>query len=326
MSVYVYLHRALPRLWSRFLNYLDIQLFLSLCAWPLLSAWGLPFSPTGIIGNLIFPPFLSLFLSVSSLIFFCELVGIPYGVLSPLLETITNAWSILLSNGCRSWLFIGAHPPFYVTLLSPVIGCILMCHCSFSQLYRILSMSFLILACAFIVPRYQHERNLVLSYEDKELSIIQSQGETVLIDPGILGRRISAPQKIRYTLIPYLITQGIRRVDILVVHKPSLMVFKALATFIEHFPIGTIYLPKWYAAGWSNAGWASWELLVRQAQEYGTTVHLVDKPTTFLYDSSCVTLSPYRKRTKRNKLIYHELMLETQAQGLLNYAKEKETS
>jgi beta-lactamase superfamily II metal-dependent hydrolase len=187
-------------------------------------------------------------------------------------------------------------------------------------------MSILIIACGFIVPRYQHARNLVLAYENKELSIIQSQGETVLIDPGILGRHISAPQKIRYTLIPYLITQGIRRIDFVVIPKPSLMVFKALTSFLEHFPIGTIYLPSWHATSLSNAGWSSWESLLKQAHYYGTTVQLVDQATTFLFNSSRINLIPEPKQTKRNKLIYHQLMVETQDQGLLNYAKRKESS
>ncbi len=308
MSLRTHLDRKGKYLWSRFLIYLDIQLFISLCSWPLLAAWGLPLSPAGIIGNLLFTPFLSLFLLLSSLIFFCTLLALPHGVLIILLEAIASCWYLLLFQSSRSWLFIGAHPPFYLTLIVLGLGCALMLTRSLTQKKRILLLGSIYITCGFVVPRYsaQKETVLLLPYATQELKIVRSHSSTLVVDPGVLGRTLAAQQLIQYTLIPFLIQKSITHLDMLIVSKPSYMTFKALASLIQSFPLGTIYMPAWQGT-WYNAGWASWENLLRKAQEQKTTIVLIHNNTTVTCGTYAVHLSLSPTLVKRNKLRYHEL-------------------
>lgn len=71
---------------------LSIHVTLSLFSLPVLLTWGLPFSPWGIFGNLIFAPFLSLFLLLASGLFFTELLQIPNAFLAQLLEQVSTLW------------------------------------------------------------------------------------------------------------------------------------------------------------------------------------------------------------------------------------------
>lgn len=300
--------RTIRTLLGRLLTYLDLQLFISLCSWPLLAAWGLPFSPAGILGNLLFTPFLSIFLLVSSLLFLCELLYLPSGLFAWTLETITFLWSLLLCQSSRSWLFLGAHPPFIITLCLPALACLIMIT-SRSQRQRITMLSSIYFTCGFLIPwcLAYRERTLTISYGKGFLTLTQSQGSVFLIDPGILGGTHAAPRSIQYTLVPFLFRHGITKIDALIVPKPSYTVFKALSLLVESFPIKTIYLPAWKGA-WHNLGWASWEALLRKARDHGTTIHCLRDPITLTCGTVVYALALSPKQIKRNKLIYQELI------------------
>lgn len=110
------------RMGNRLLHFLHLQLFLSLISLPILIAWGLPFSWLTFVGNLIFTPFLTLFLLVSSLIFFAHLVSIPCGFLVSILEKITSWWIFLMQWSDRHWLMGFARPSLMVLFCIPVIA------------------------------------------------------------------------------------------------------------------------------------------------------------------------------------------------------------
>lgn len=73
-------------------KFLYLQLFISLIAFPLLLCWGLPISLLSPVGNLIFGPFLTVFLFLSSMLFFTELLYLPNGWIASVLDTFTQSW------------------------------------------------------------------------------------------------------------------------------------------------------------------------------------------------------------------------------------------
>jgi hypothetical protein len=299
----------LRKLKSRTLTYLELQLFLTLCSWPLLCAWGIPHAPAGIVGNLLFMPILSLFLALSSLIFFCELVSIPSTLCIYLLEQIAHAWTFLLSLSSRSWLYTSAHPSLGITLLLFIIACFAMHLRTLSHTKRIGMFGVLYLIGGFLLPHYPRERILRIPYEQKEVIVAQSSWETVLIDPGVFGRRLSTPQWVRYTLVPYLITHGIRQLEGIIVQKPSCMVFKTLTACIEKFPVRTLYIPPWQG-NCSNICWSAWETLLWTAHKYHTKIVIVTSPIWIVCGSSCLQIQVAQKYMTKNKLRYRELILE----------------
>lgn len=288
--------------------FLELQLFVTLCSWPLLAVWGIPLTPASLLGNLIFTPFVTIFLFVTSLIFISELMGLPNGYLIMLLEQITSVWLWLLSWSNRSWLFIAAHPPFFVTVLLFFAACITMIYRPFTQNNRISLFIIFLLGGGYVIPHYLSKRDLNVrcSHCNKKLTIIRSQQIVCLIDNGIIGRQISAPKQICFTLIPTLCKKGITKLDHVLIQKPSHTVFIALTTLIESFPVERIYIPLW-TGFCKNRTWAAWESLLKACLHYNVQLIQVDRPSKLLCGNRLITLLPSQKLSKKNRCLYKEL-------------------
>ncbi len=304
-----FIRHQLKFLRPRLVMYVQIQLFITLCAWPILAAWGLPLSPASLIGNLLFAPFLSFFLLLSSGILVTELLYIPNGILISLLELTTSLWYSLLTTSSRSWLFATAHPPYGIALLLPLIAYGIMLYRPLSSKLRIYIFIGIYLCASIALPHTfsYHSKMHTLPYYSSHLTLLQSRGHTTLIDPGIIGRHISASKKVSYTLTPFLIKQGVTHLDSIIIPKPSHMVFKALASLVASFPVGTIYIPS-FTGTLKNHTWAAWERLLSHAHRYNTRITFVDTPLTIQCGTYTLTLTPHSSVTKKNSFIYRELI------------------
>ncbi len=95
--------------------YLITQLVITAVSLPFLISWGIPFSGATIVGNLIFTPFITLFLLVSSLFFICNLFGFAPPILIFCLEKISNVWLWFLQWGSASWMIAIPHSSHIIT-------------------------------------------------------------------------------------------------------------------------------------------------------------------------------------------------------------------
>lgn len=73
-----------------------IQVALSCISLPILGSWGMSTSTLSLIGNIVFAPFLSAILLLSSLIFFGSLLGLPTGWISLALDAVARWWLQLM--------------------------------------------------------------------------------------------------------------------------------------------------------------------------------------------------------------------------------------
>ena len=92
------------KLWRKLQQALLIQALLMLVATPFLIAWGVPIAILSPVGNLIFTPWLLLFLALALLVTGCELLAIPNQGLIAFLETVTTYGLKLMSWGSPDWL------------------------------------------------------------------------------------------------------------------------------------------------------------------------------------------------------------------------------
>ena len=86
------------------LNFACTQLFVTAFSMPILAYWGLPISALSPIGNLVSAPIMAVFIFLSCLIFFSELLLIPNGVLLKLLQLCSKLILKLVSLGSNFWL------------------------------------------------------------------------------------------------------------------------------------------------------------------------------------------------------------------------------
>jgi len=97
-----------------------IQLILFLWSLPLLVWWGMPLSYGAIAGNILFSPFIALFL-IGSMIYFVALISGFSGIwCGAIVEYIARWWMWCLSYGSDSWLFAVSQPPGWILFLIPL--------------------------------------------------------------------------------------------------------------------------------------------------------------------------------------------------------------
>lgn len=228
------------------LQSLHMQLFVTLISLPILISWGLPLSATSMLSNIMFSPFLTLFLFLASLIFFTELLSIPNMYLITLLDYCTTWWSWFLEKAQDCWLI--EIPTANVCLYAFIIGATFFTlqRTFLTIKQRILAYS-LILISFIIVARWNTEPFFIkrITYvNQKSLTIIHTQHKTIVIDRGIFNTIQSLESWLEYTLVPHLIQNtGKSTIDFLITLHPNGFTPKTLLTFMEKCSINYLIMP-----------------------------------------------------------------------------------
>lgn len=288
-------------------HYLQLQLFLMLMSWPILLTQGIPLSAGAIIGNLLFTPLLTLYLTLASLIFFLELCTVPADPCVFLLELLTQLWCWLLDFSHSSWLCYFPRPSVLMLMLIPAITLSIMHLKKMTPSKGIIALTLLFVGTGIVLKTgyLNQEDRWTIPCFGKELLVLQDEKLAALIDEsGALGRRVSAPSFTALTLIPTLIKQGIPALTFVILPNVSLTLFKAAAALIAQFPIHTLYIPAWQSSSFKNRGWVSWEELLRTAQQSGTTIVFVEKSVSVTLGTKTITLTPHEKSVTKNGLTY----------------------
>lgn len=231
------------------IKFVHLQLFITLISTPILLSWGMPLSLLTFAGNLFFSPILTAFLLFSSLAFFCEILHIPNGTFIFCLEHITHWWLWLMGWGSKQSLLALALPSLFIILLIPTAALIILHHKKINTPYKSIACYSLVLlmVCVYIkctgVPTVTVD---TLPCNKGAITFIKDTKQLALIDPGVIGRRLSAPSWCEYTLMPHLAKQyGTTTIDHLIVLQPNRIIFDALAALLEKITIKNIYLPLW---------------------------------------------------------------------------------
>ncbi|MGE0009296.1 MAG: hypothetical protein AB7F19_02035 [Candidatus Babeliales bacterium] len=288
------IHRFLSWFYLKLLSFIHIQLFVSIVSLPILISWGLPVSTLAPLGNFIFGPFLTLFLGISCIIFFTELCYIPNGIFIWCLEQITQLWLYLLSHASSTWLlsFKTPSPWFFVALLLATIAIVY--HKKLQSLHTSSFCFAFLLGIAYLylvflnVPKYAIAP---IPCNNAHITIIKTPKSFSIIDPGIIGRRISAPSWIEYSLLPTLRSQyGIQTIDNIVLLAPGIVLFDAITELIRIMPIKNIYVPLWQ--GESPLGLTSaYKKMKDAATRHGIKIHRIGKKSQELILDNESTLS-----------------------------------
>jgi hypothetical protein len=327
--------------WSRVgtqaLSFVHLQAFLTLICLPILILWGLPISILSPLGNIIFSPFLTLFLLLSSLIFFCEILYIPNSLFIWLLDMLTRVWTYILSFQ-HKYALVGLRiPPLWVLIAIPLLAfCILHYRATHAKKRAALLLTLLTFAtCAGLklYSRYHEpiifiERTLKrpaknlpepevgrAPSEQRELgSVILARAgrEYLLIDPGYIGNSVSATSWVSYTLVPEIIKKtGTLTIDHLVVLQLNGATLEALITLCNKMTVKNLYIP-WWTGILRGAAWQHYKKLSTQARFNNTNIIRLDtKDTTIIQaDNFCVTAKPTGTRLNYKKITYPAYFIE----------------
>ncbi len=284
---------------QRIQKFIFIQLFLTLISLPVLICWGFPLSLASPLANFIFGPVLSLFLLLSSLIFFCELFWIPNGWLIALLQQLTSCWLAILNLGTRSWLLGINKPPIWI-FITLLIATTAVIHAKKIKTIPQKSIALLILlfsSCGIIRLYAPLDDHIEIPFADNTISIIRDEGKIIVFDPGVLGKRQSAQSWVQYTLLSELNKRyGTAHIDHLILSRPGTLLFQTVEVLLKKTTVSTIYLP-WWEGNLSKNGWRSFFAMQRVIKEKKISLRRIKKGSKKLTNTYqlCTLPEPLKK-------------------------------
>ncbi len=239
MKIITWLHTAL-------INFLIFNLFLTLVSLPVLVAWGLPLSWLSPFGNLFFSPFLSLFLLISTLSFFCELINLPHAALDYALEKISAVWNALLQLAPNnSFVGFSSTAVYLLSVLSLATLILLMLPQFRAARPRLCALTIFFLCSLTILKATQPAQlHSTISCFKKDMELIRHDNQTLLIDQGALCERANPASWVQYHLVPDLIrATGSMHVDHLLITRPTIRALEAAAALMQHANVQKLYYP-----------------------------------------------------------------------------------
>jgi len=294
------------------LRFIQAQLLVSLVSLPLLASWGLPVSALSPVGNLIFLPFFMVFLFISSLLFFTELLYIPNGLFITLLDKISTFWLALMPENNHTPLIGFVKPNLFFLLCIPsATFFILSCKKIKTITTSILSLTALLALSIVYLKIIQAPKDFIkqLPCNKGNVTLLYNKGKTIVIDPGVLGARISASSWITYTLIPEMIKAcGKTHIDHLILMSPGTLLFEAIETLCKSLHVRHIYLVYWNGQ-LNKSALRNFYFMKKAAIQSKTIIHRIGniKEIISISSQTTITLSPFTEKIKYHKATFPAL-------------------
>lgn len=264
--------------YAYFLNYIlsfiQAQLVVSLVSIPILVGWGLPTSIMTFVGNLIFAPILIVFLIISSLIFFSQILHIPNQLLISILKIISHSWISFLELGKRSWLYGFYKPHTIILILIPTISFAILYLIRFKSVrLKIIVMTSLLFSVVLgltIFPYFTHRHTTKCFADGKLMIYIDDNFKVKFIDNGFFNKHQSVDKLVDYDMRQFLIKNtGKINIDSLVLLRPGYRTFKAGQECCAKLNIREISLPYFDGRKFKKHAWREYFNLKKSVEEKG---------------------------------------------------------
>jgi hypothetical protein len=283
--------KKIAQWYQSLLKSLQLQLFISFISLPFLISWGLPISLLTPISTLLFGPFLTCFLLVSSLIFFLELFYLPNAYFIWCLEQITTIWLACLNLEQRAWLIGFCKPPMIILLCLPLIALAVVHSKTITSIKtRTGSLALLtVITCvALKLFPYTHEPITTIACNKGQLTLINDKHTLTIIDPGYIASRPNYESFISYTLVPEIVQKtGSMQIDHLVICKFNKRVLDAVQFLATKMYIKNLYIPAWQGRIPPFA-WRSYIALKKTIQAQNGTIKSISYKKQLNNDPTCV--------------------------------------
>lgn len=279
------IRKKLPRFAQKIAHFIHLQLFLTVISMPILIYWGLPLSILSPVGNFVFGPLLTAFLLISSIIFFTELLHIPNSFFGLLLEWITHFWHCILRQADSSCLIAFRSPGLGYLLCIPFLAFTIMNLKFFQPRKRNMAALFFLLCLPSLCATFFQKPAAItpISCSTSQVTLINHQGMTTVIDPGAVGRTPSAPSWVTHTLVNEVAKKTGRLViDRFIALKPGTRLFDALCTLLSKITVKEIIIPVWQGMIPKNS-WYAFKRLSHIAQEKNCIItRIKDEPLALM--------------------------------------------
>lgn len=300
-------------------NFLYLQLFISLIALPILLCWGLPISLLSPVGNLLFGPALTLFLLLSSLLFFSELFYIPNGFLASVLDRFTQYWLAVLKVPSQEWFIGFARPSGILLVLIPLCALAIIHYKHGKNIWiRIACLTALLVAFGIYTKIIHAKKTEIqtLACNKGAVTLVHDAGTVVLIDPGVIGQRVSAQSWVEFTLLSHLVSSsGATVIDHVVLLQPGAMLFQAITTLLTKITVKKLYLVYWQGS-LAKHEWRSFFEMRETAQKQGVAIERISYKTIHIpLKHGAIMIEPLQERITDKEINYPAITVHGDVQG-----------
>jgi len=307
LSLFIY---TIPK---KICYFLELQLFITILALPIFLSWGLPISILSPIGNLIFAPWLTTFLTLSSLIFFMQIIAVENSFVIYALEKLNQLFFAVLNLADKSFMISCPCPKMAFLLLIPIgLFGIIKLKWSSNIYLRVLKL-FIFSSLLFLSLKYvaaPADLFVHITNKSKDVLLIKHGSKNTLVDFGALSEGRSAQSWARFQLIPELLKSGIDHVDCLIIPKPSSKVFESILEITKNIDVGHFYIQEWSGLV-PYTGWKCWKSLLELKKNKQIAITLLKTPLTIkLNKNFVITVNPTEKCIHKGPLYYKELEIK----------------
>jgi len=319
-------YRILKRTEKILVRSIQLQLYLTLISGPILVYWGLPVSIASPLGNILFHPLLTAFLFLSSLIFFCQILHIPHGIFVFALQKTSRSFHYLLAFGSQQWLVGFAKPPIWTLVALPIATALIFCCKKTRTPYRSIGclLALSILFGAYLKYTSKQEPVTSIACNNGHVHILYTDKQTVLIDPGVLGARISSASWVEFTLVPTMIKMtGQTTIEHLVLLQPSQLTFDAIRALCNACRVKRIYMPLWQGP-MTQGQKRSYAQYMDSVKTNNIEIIRIKPGLDINLGSEKLTFTPQEQRIKSKDIEYNAWLISGTIQGnTINYFSHK---
>lgn len=228
-------------------KFLLTQLCVTLISWPLMLSWGIPVALLSPIGNIIFNPFVVLFLALSALITGAEMCHLPHGFLCMFLEWLTALWSWLIDLVPPAYILTLKRPPLVLALIAPVATVAVMHSRRIRERWKkIIILCVLFCTLTVLFTALPGQKNVDISYGSAMINLEQKRdGKIYATDSGFIRKRAGIESWITFTLLPQLsIAFGRQNIDIYHIKKLTPGTTFFIQTLCEKELVRSLKIPQ----------------------------------------------------------------------------------
>jgi len=289
------------------LHFLLLHLSITLISLPILVAWGLPLSLLSPLGNLLFAPVLTIFLLVSSFIFFCQLLCIPTTIITSLVNGTIRCCTLLETpNLSKSTLGFPCHG-YYTLAAMPIIALALL---HMRKLHTPLRKTAALATALVFMGIMLHctsknlSRVIPITCNDAEIYLVILDNKTTLIDTGALGRRQSSASWASHDLLQTITKQtGRTSIDHAIILQPGTFTFEALCALHEKTEVEHTYIPYWHGKLRPNA-YRSFKKLCSTIKQQKRTIIRIGGTNQTLLENAPFSTTVTNKKISSGKATY----------------------
>lgn len=195
--------KFLQKTWHNLVITFELQILMFILLLPVFIWWGIPYSQYAFFGNVIFLPFLWIFLILSLGNVLLEFFYIPNNLPIFLQNKTTDIWIWVLEYGDASWFWCFHHKVFIPSILISAAIFYVYTFKNYKIYQRIIFLIYCICIISWanhlVMPQYSISK---LHYRHRTLLIFKRNNALHLIDNGVLGCLQNPRSWIEYTLLP----------------------------------------------------------------------------------------------------------------------------